>query len=617
MAADDSYERALQSLLDGASPLACDDEGDEDPRLGPLLAIDAISRTFRRAIFGRDIAPDRAAADLWGHLEIRSEVGRGASGTVYRAWDTRLQREVALKLLPPEAAAGNALLEGRMLARLNHPHIVRIFGADRHDDVDGIWMELLEGDTLEHVLERDGPFGLEDALLIGLALSRALAAVHTAGLLHRDIKARNVMRERGGRIVLMDFSAGRAAGAAASADGMGTPMYMAPEILSGGAATESSDLYSLGILLYRLLTCAFPVTASDLDGLRSAQSSAARTPLSVLRPDLPADSAAVVERACHPDIAMRFATAADMEAALDQAFHHAIASRASVRSAAWRAWIHWRRAVVAALALLATATLAIAAAWDTGQGRAVRRWAGWRVPPLSPLYLTFNGGVGILRDDRIAFFAGNPATASLLAVSPDQGVVTMSGMPPWGQTARFRLDGTRVAALPAVGAEVCCFADGTTDGTFNYAVRADSTLLEPIGSRPLAPPALYRFDRDWSNPELRFPLNPEGTYRAVAYSEGSKTVWLGRMVEGTSFIEQWTLGGSPVGVPFRVPGVVIALGVDPVDHTLWALKEDSVSPTMRLENFGTSGRHLGSFDFEKPQLLWLAAGLEFEWRPSR
>jgi serine/threonine-protein kinase len=179
----------------------------------------------RLALFGCEAIPEPAIAQRWGHLEIRAEVGRGASGTVFRAWDARLAREVALKLFTAEAGAGDALEEGRLLARLNHPHIVRVFGVDIHGGIAGIWMELLEGETLDAILARDGVFSAEETLFIGIDLAQALAAVHSAGLLHRDIKTRNVLCERGGRIVLMDLGAGRAVQQTPThGDATGTPM---------------------------------------------------------------------------------------------------------------------------------------------------------------------------------------------------------------------------------------------------------------------------------------------------------------------------------------------------------------------------------------------------------
>ena len=209
----EDFESAVQSLLDGR-PLETSASAGDDQPLTALRIVDVIARRHRTALFGTEVSPDAAVSDRWGGLDLRSEIGRGASGVVYRAWDSRLAREVALKLFEPGAEAGErALEEGRLLARLRHPHIVTVFGADVHDRVPGIWMELLEGDTLDEILERDGPFGEVEALLIGIDLAAALAAVHAAGLLHRDVKARNVVRERGGRIVLMDLGAGRSADA--------------------------------------------------------------------------------------------------------------------------------------------------------------------------------------------------------------------------------------------------------------------------------------------------------------------------------------------------------------------------------------------------------------------
>jgi serine/threonine protein kinase len=211
MAADEPLERAIQALLDGQPLTPSGEAGGPGASLfEPLCVVDAIARAHRQALFGSDRTLDRPASARWGHLEIRGELGRGASGTVYRAWDTKLAREVALKLLSPDAGhASDALVEGRLLARLRHPHIVTVFGADEHEGVSGIWMELLDGETLDQMLRRDGMFGLEEALLVGLDVARALSAVHAAGLLHRDVKARNVLRERAGRIVLMDLGAWR------------------------------------------------------------------------------------------------------------------------------------------------------------------------------------------------------------------------------------------------------------------------------------------------------------------------------------------------------------------------------------------------------------------------
>lgn len=201
----------------------------------------------------------RARTVQWGYFEIRAEVGSGTFGTVYRAWDPRLEREVALKLLAADTTEGALIRvthEGRMLARLRHPNVVTVFGADVFEGRAGLWMEFVTGQTLKQLLDDTGPLGANEALTIGRDVCRALAAVHNANFIHRDVKAQNVMREAGGRIVLMDFGAG--AGAGQDVALAGTPVYLAPELFAGAAPSVASDLYALGVLLFHLVTGEFP-----------------------------------------------------------------------------------------------------------------------------------------------------------------------------------------------------------------------------------------------------------------------------------------------------------------------------------------------------------------------
>ena len=147
----------------------------------------------------------------WGSLRILERIGRGTFGDVYRAWDARLDREVALKLIPAEAArAGTSVIhEGRLLARVRHNNVVTIHGAEQIGDAIGIWMELVRGQTLAQLLHGGGLLAPDDATRIVIDLCHAVSAVHDAGLLHRDIKAHNVMLGHDGRVVLMDFGTGR------------------------------------------------------------------------------------------------------------------------------------------------------------------------------------------------------------------------------------------------------------------------------------------------------------------------------------------------------------------------------------------------------------------------
>src|SRR5262245_26744887 len=156
------------------------------------------------ATLARPVAPS-----TWAHLELRGRLGTGAFGMVYRAWDPRLASEVALKLLTRVTPTDTSVVEAaRLLAAVRHTNIVTVYGADRVKGQVGLWMELVVGRTLKDLLHERGRFSAREAAVVALELTRALAAVHAAGLVHRDIKPQNVMREDGGRIILMDFGAG-------------------------------------------------------------------------------------------------------------------------------------------------------------------------------------------------------------------------------------------------------------------------------------------------------------------------------------------------------------------------------------------------------------------------
>jgi eukaryotic-like serine/threonine-protein kinase len=315
-----------------------------------------------------------APPQYWGTLEIRERVGAGQFGTVYRAWDPHLEREVALKLLnrhaaePSEGSTSTAVHEGRLLARVRHPHVISVFGADQIDGRIGVWMELVRGSTLQAVFRGHGTFGAQEAALIGVDLCGALAAVHREGLVHRDVKAQNIMREAGGRIVLMDFGAGEdVASRVREGRIAGTPLYMAPELLVAGAATPQSDIYSVGVLLFWLVTGVYPVAGRTTAQLQLAHATGERRRLRDERPDLPSSFVATVERALAHDPAERYASAGVLEEALREFVSARPASSGEVVEAAGAdraATSRWglRHAFFA----LALAVVLIATVWRFG-----------------------------------------------------------------------------------------------------------------------------------------------------------------------------------------------------------------------------------------------------------
>jgi TolB-like protein/Tfp pilus assembly protein PilF len=179
-------------------------------------------------------------------------------------------------------------------------------------------MELVRGRTLEQVLKQQGPFSAAEAMRIGRDLCGAVSAVHSAGLLHRDIKAHNVMLADTGRVVLMDFGAGREFTDNAVSDLSGTPLYVAPEVLEGKPASPQSDIYSLGVLLFHVLSGTYPIQGNVVADIHAAHLSGSRVRLRGIRPDLPALLVDAIERALDHDPRRRFPTAAAFDAALEQ-----------------------------------------------------------------------------------------------------------------------------------------------------------------------------------------------------------------------------------------------------------------------------------------------------------
>jgi len=326
---DDKALAIAARIADGSAidwEAAGSDASDPDDRavVDELKAIAGLATLHRAPSSWTSDATDSAGTP-WGPLTITSKIDEGRFGQVYLAWDARLHRRVALKLLlaaaPASALSAHAIEEARLLARVRHPNVLAVYGAERIEERIGIWTEFIEGHTLEALVTERGPMPSADVVTVGLDLCRALAAVHAAGLLHRDIKAQNVMREIGGRIVLMDFGTVHdlEARPASAGDLSGTPLYLAPEILGGAPATPATDVYALAVLLFRMLTGKYPVPGKTLDEVRAAHQRGNAARLRDARPDVMPALAAAIDRGLAPDPSKRYESAAAFEAALAKA----------------------------------------------------------------------------------------------------------------------------------------------------------------------------------------------------------------------------------------------------------------------------------------------------------
>jgi serine/threonine protein kinase len=294
--------------------------GPSRPRVRALRDVARIA-DFHRSL-QRETAPDETREiERWGDLLLLERVGSGKSGHVHRAWDPALQREVALKLSQTDVAPEEWLSEARALAQIHHPHVVGIYGAAVRDGRAGLWMEFLEGPSLEDELARRGPLAPAEVRRVGAQLAGALDAVHRAGIVHRDVKPSNVVLTRDGRAVLTDFGLGLKSGVQARSPFSGTPLFMSPERLAGAAARPSDDLYALGATLWCALAGKPPFGVTTLEDLRDVvtrHEPAARVPDP---PGAPRALAGVLRKAMSPAAAQRYESAPAFGAALAATAH--------------------------------------------------------------------------------------------------------------------------------------------------------------------------------------------------------------------------------------------------------------------------------------------------------
>jgi len=264
--------------------------------------------------------------NVLGKYRIVGQLGRGAMGTVYRAVDETLYREVAIKVLNPDLVDTPIMKrfrsEATVLARLNHPVIATIYELFTADQDTLIVMELVPGETLERICSRGGVMAPAHAVHIVDRVLSALDHAHRAGIVHCDIKPANIMVTAQGDVKIMDFGTARVPGKnqeTADKYMMGTPAYMPPEQVTGQSIDGRSDLYAVGIVLYRMLAGTVPFTADSLIGVMQKQIAEEPPPLSAHRAGLPVWCEPIVRRAMAKAPGERFQTAAEFSAALRSA----------------------------------------------------------------------------------------------------------------------------------------------------------------------------------------------------------------------------------------------------------------------------------------------------------
>jgi chaperonin cofactor prefoldin len=257
---------------------------------------------------------------IGGRYELLSRLGRGGMAEVFRAHDQRLGRQVAVKVLAPHLLADARSVdrfdrEARAAASLNHPNIVNVFDAVNDGDTHAIVMELVEGPTLADVIEQEGQLSLADAVQTSIGIADALQAAHDRGLVHHDVKPRNVLFDTDGALKVTDFGIARAASSDITTI-QGSPPYLAPEQARGGQSDRRSDVYALGCVLFEMLAGRPPFEGDSSSAIVMAHIDAPVPRLSGFRPDVPRDLEQVVNRALAKDPAARYDSPAALRADL-------------------------------------------------------------------------------------------------------------------------------------------------------------------------------------------------------------------------------------------------------------------------------------------------------------
>jgi serine/threonine-protein kinase len=288
---------------------------------------------------------------LAGQYEVEREIGRGGMGIVYRARDVKLERPVAIKVLPPHLASIAAvrdrfLREARTAAKLSHPSIVPVHRADEIDGTAFFVMALVDGGSLGERIRGGGPLSPASAVPILAEVARALAYAHTRGVVHRDIKPENILLDAdSGRAMVTDFGIARLADASpltATGQVLGTVHFMSPEQISGDAVDGRSDLYSLGVVGYLTLSGLLPFDSDNATAVLVAHVTKPPPRLADVAPHVSPPVAAVIDAVLAKDPAARYGTGDAMADALEAALASGATSPPLLREDAARAL--WARA---------------------------------------------------------------------------------------------------------------------------------------------------------------------------------------------------------------------------------------------------------------------------------
>jgi Tol biopolymer transport system component len=474
------------------------------------------------------------------HYRIVRKLGSGGMGEVYAAEDEKLQRQVALKLLPPDMAADPERLqrfqrEARAVAALNHPNVVTIYSVEEADGVHFLTMELVEGSTLGDVIP-EGGLPLDRVLALAGPLIEAVASAHEHGIVHRDLKPANIMIAGDGRVKVLDFGLAKLKANLPASDTtrlptetlthrhvvVGTAAYMSPEQAEGRPVDHRSDIFSLGVVLYEMACGRRPFTGeSDLSLLSSIIRDAPQPPSSMKR-DLPPAFDRIVMKALAKDPAQRYQRAADLLAGLAAVQEQSAAGRALTGFARVIARSPWvRRTAFAALVVAAGG----GSAWYLLAGRGASDHAG--APPVPLRFrttrLTAHPGVeqfpSLLPDGKWLLYAGQESG------NFDIYLLSTSGQNPINLTPDSPADDDEPAASP--DGERIAFRSSRDGGGIFVMGRTGE------GVRRVTPTGVSAaFNPSWSPDGTEIAYTTENVQLTPMNGEGASGLWIVNVATG-------------------------------------------------------------------------------------
>src|SRR6266542_1323901 len=505
-----------------------------------------------------------------GPYEILSPLGAGGMVEVYRARDTRLERAVAIKVLPRHLSASADLRErfereAKTISRISHPHICALYDVNREGETEYLVMELLEGETLSGRLER-GALPLEQALRYAVEIADALDFAHRQGIVHRDLKPANVMLTKFG-VKLLDFGLAKALrpdGPVESATSaptavnvtregtfLGTWPYMAPEQLEGREVDARTDIFAFGAVLYEMATGRTAFSGTTQASLIGAILHTEPPPISMVQPTTPPALDRVVKTCLSKDADDRFQTAHDLRLQLQWIAEGG--SQAGVPAPVVARWRSRGRLARAAAAAATLAALALALLLLARPREALRRVQASILPPEKSAFV-FDGGPMALSPDgrRLAFLAPTAEGKNLLWVRPLNGMAAQplagtdgAGYPFWSPDSRFLgfFAGGKLKKIDASGGppQVLCDTQEGRGGTWNregvilFSPSSRDALLR-ISSAGGVPAPATEFDVSKREFSHRFPFFlPDGRhflYLAQAVGtgpSGGREVFIGTL----------------------------------------------------------------------------------------